>query len=415
MTKEVLAEIITIGDEILIGQIVDSNSAWIGKQLSDVGVRVKQITSISDDKQHILKAVEEAESRVDVILITGGLGPTKDDITKKTLAEYFNSEMIQSTEVLENIKAIYSSKGRVLNELTFQQALVPEVCEVLDNKKGTAPGMLFNKNDKIFVSMPGVPFEMKFLMQEYVIPRIKQQFSTPVIVHKTIRTVGFPESELAIKLEDWENSIPEQLSLAYLPSPGIVKLRLTGRGGDKNELEELIENKFNALKPIIGNHIYGENEDRLEEVIVPLLIDQKATLATAESCTGGYIAHLITSVSGSSNYFQGSVISYSNEVKQNNLSVDAKVLEKYGAVSEEVVKQMAEGARKHLKTDYAIACSGIAGPTGGTETKPVGLIWIAVATPNRVITKECRFGNNRTLNIRLTAAEALNLLRLELL
>lgn len=415
------AEIITIGDEILIGQIIDSNSAFIATLLNLNGVSVKQISSVSDNAEHIMKALDEAKGRADIILITGGLGPTKDDITKKTLARYFNTRMRFDEEAYQDVLAVFNYYGKEVSAINRLQAEVPEICTVLRNPNGTAPGMWFDVEGKVFVSMPGVPHEMKAMVKDRVIPRVLERFKLPCIVHKTILTQGMGESFLAERIADWENSLAEVgIKLAYLPSPGMkVRLRLSAVGNDKEALNAVVDKKIEELKPLISEYIYGyevfgEEVETLEQMVGKLLRDKKSTLSTAESCTGGYISHLITKVPGCSDYYAGSVISYSNAVKSAELGVSEELLDKKGAVCQPVVEQMADLVRKKLKTDYSIACSGIAGPTGGTDTKPVGTVWIAIATPEKVISEKFLFGKNRERNIQLTANAALNMLKKEL-
>ena len=412
-----LAEIITIGDEILIGQIVDTNSAWIAKKLNEIGIEVKQISSVSDSREHIINALREAESRADIVLITGGLGPTKDDITKKTLCEYFNASLRFDDDVYKNIKALFSGFGLKVTELNRMQAEVPDNCTVIHNANGTAPGMWFSpKGRAVFISMPGVPYEMMSMMENEVLPKLTKRFKTPAIVHRTVLTQGIGESFLSEKISDWENRLGEEnIKLAYLPSPGIVRLRLSAKGEDKKNLTEKVTKKTEELHAIIPGYIFGYDDDELESIIGKLLIERGQTLSTAESCTGGYIAHRITSVSGSSAYYKGSVVSYSNRIKISSLGVSEKTLSKYGAVSEQVAREMAEGVQKKLETDFAIACTGIAGPEGGTAEKPVGTVWIAIATPDKVKTKKFLFGDNRARNIHITAITALNMLRKEII
>jgi nicotinamide-nucleotide amidase len=409
------AEIITIGDELLIGQVIDTNSAWIAEQLNLVGIGVVQITSISDDREHILTTLKAASKRADLILMTGGLGPTKDDITKKVLCEYFDTELVFHEPSYQNVVDLFSARGFNVTRVNCKQAEVPASCTPLLNKNGTAPGMWFEKEGVIYVSMPGVPFEMKPLITNEVIPRIAKKLNSAFIEHKTILTHGVGESMLAEIIEEWADALPENIKLAYLPQPGIVRLRLTATGPDKNELTALLGFQVNALKKVIPDLIFGYNIDTMEEVVGKLLREKGLTLSTAESCTGGYIAHLITSISGSSNYFTGSTISYSNQVKIDELGVSANDLEKYGAVSETVVIQMAEGGRKKFGTDFTLAVSGIAGPDGGTAEKPVGTVWIALATDEKTVAKKFLFGEHRGRNIRKSALAALNMLRLELL
>ena len=414
------AEIITIGDEILIGQIVDTNSAFIATQLNLNGISVKQISSVSDDREHILKAFDEAKERADIILITGGLGPTKDDITKKTLCEYFKTTMRFDEEVYQDVVNIFTAYGKVVSPTNRLQAEVPAICTVIRNHHGTAPGMWFDVDGKIFVSMPGVPYEMKAMIQNQVIPKIKQHFKLPAIVHKTVLTQGIGESYLADLITDWEYSLASDgIKLAYLPAPGMVRLRLSTKGNDIKQLNALVNKKIEDLKIIISEYIYGyenfgEETETLEQIVGKLLRQMKKTISTAESCTGGYISHLITKVPGCSDYYIGSVISYSYEIKERELNVSRELLETQGAVSQAVVEQMAKAIREKYKTDYSIAASGIAGPGGGTDEKPVGTVWIAIATPETVISQQFLFGTNRDRNIQKTATAALNMLRKEL-
>lgn len=406
------SEIITIGDEILIGQIVDTNSAWMAQKLNSIGISVSQITSISDERNHILKTLQDAESRADIILVTGGLGPTKDDITKNTVCEYFGSKLVMHEKSLLNIKTFLEKRGvNTIIDNNRNQAMVPDNCIVLENFIGTAPGMWFEKSGKIFVFMPGVPFEMQFLVNNEVLPRLKDKFTLPEIVHKTIQVYGIPEAYLAEKVSDWENSLDKRIKLAYLPSPGLIKLRFSSKGASRKELLSLINSEIIKLKEIIPSNLISTEEKKIEEVIADLLKSKHATLSTAESCTGGAISQAITSISGSSDYFVGSIISYSNDVKVNELGVDQEILLAHGAVSKEVVEQMAVGVRKKLKTNYSIAVSGIAGPKGGTTEKPVGTIWIAAASENEVVSKKYQFGDDRLRNIERAKNTALDMLR----
>ncbi len=407
-------EIISIGDELLIGQVVNTNAAWIGEQMTMAGIKVYQAVSIADDYDHIFEALKLASERADIVLITGGLGPTKDDITKKTLCDFFDSKLVFNEAVFEDVKEIFRVRGRQVTDLNRKQAEVPDNCTVIRNVHGTAPGMWFEKDGIIFVSMPGVPFEMKPMMTDYIIPELQQRFNLPAIYHKTVLTQGVPESEMAAMIEDWENSLPHNVKLAYLPQPGIVRLRLTASGKNRDKLVALVENEIIKLKKIIGEYIFGFDKDTLEEVVGNLLREKSKTVSSAESCTGGYIAHLITSVAGSSDYYKGSVVSYANEIKSRILGVEEKDIERYGAVSESVVSQMAVGVREKFKTDYAVATSGVAGPTGGTKEKPVGTTWIAVATSDKVFAKQFHFGEHRGRNIRRAALMALDMLRKEL-
>ena len=406
-----LTEIITIGDELLIGQVVDTNSAWMAQRLNEIGIKVKQISSVSDDESHILKALYEASLRADIILITGGLGPTKDDITKKTLCKYFKTGLKFDEESFKIIESIFISRGRQVTPINRLQAEVPENCTVLHNYQGTAPGMWFEQNEKIYISMPGVPSEMKGLMEKIVIPKIKERFPLVPIIHKTILTQGIGESYLSDLISSWEDNLPSHIKLAYLPAAGMVRLRITAKGVDEEALLKEVNAEALKLKALIGEYIYGYENDRLEGLIGRLLRDQKKTISTAESCTGGFIAHKITSIPGSSEYYIGSIVAYANEIKVNELDVDFHIFEKYGAVSEEVVKSMASNVRKKFKTDYSIACSGIAGPDGGTIDKPVGTVWIAVSNAEKTITRKLQLGTNRERVILETAQHALNVLR----
>lgn len=405
------AEIITIGDEILIGQIVDTNSAWMGQQLNLLGIEVYQVTSVHDDRKHILKALAEAEQNSDLVLITGGLGPTKDDITKKTLCEYFNTKLVFHPEVLEHVRSLLSTRNVVINKLNQDQALLPENCTVLHNSAGTASGMWFERNNTIFVSMPGVPFEMEAIMTEEVFPRLKKLGTTQSIVHKTVLTIGIPESMLAERLERWEDSLPEFVKLAYLPSPMMVKLRLSGYGTDETAIKAEIDKQVKELLTIIPEAVYGFDNDNMGIALGRMLMAEGRTMATAESCTGGSIAQFITSNPGSSAYFKGGVVAYSNEIKSNLLGVPSEFIKTVGAVSQEVAEAMALGAQKVLGVDYTVATTGIAGPDGGTDEKPVGTVWIAVAGPSGVSSKKYIFKHNRERNIIRTTHTALNMLR----
>ncbi len=408
-----LAEIITIGDELLIGQVIDTNSAWMGQQLNLAGFKVKQITSISDDETHIITALAEAAQRADIILITGGLGPTKDDVTKKTLCKYFNTGLVFNKEAYADVERVFKSRGREVMPIDKIQADVPENCKVLSNKNGTAPGMWFEHEGKIYVSMPGVPYEMKGIMADYVIPLLKQKFKTPNIFHKTILTQGIGETMLAELISDIEDNLPPHIKLAYLPSVASVRLRLTGISFDA-DLHAQVENEANKILPLIHKYVYGFDEQTLADVVGKLLKEKNQTLALAESCTGGYISQLITAVPGCSSYYKGSMVAYSYEIKEEFLNVSKETLATKGAVSEEVVLQMANNAKAKFNVDYSIAVSGIAGPDGGTADKPVGTVWIAIATPKKTFAIRFQFGPNRSRNIEATALTALNLLRKEL-
>jgi nicotinamide-nucleotide amidase len=409
--EAVNAEIITIGDEILFGQIVDTNSAWMGAELTQIGIRVKQITSVSDSVNHIVEALDSARTRADVILITGGLGPTKDDLTKNVLTAYFKTELKLHEPSLADVTELFHSRGLELTELNRQQAFLPAACTPVRNVLGTAPGMWFEESGKVFVSMPGVPFEMKRMMTDIVLPKLKVHFQTPVIIHKVIQTIGIAESTLSERLEPWELSLPPHIRLAYLPHLGAVRLRLTGTGDEAGQLEQELQQEVSKLTQLIGRYIFAYGEVSLEEALGQQLTALGLTLATAESCTGGYLAHRITSVPGSSAYYMGSVIAYHNEVKMRELHVKPETLQQHGAVSEATVKEMAENVRLKFNTDIGVATSGIAGPDGGTTDKPVGTIWIAYSDKNGTKTKRLQYNKNRQLNIEYTALVTLNLIR----
>ena len=409
------AQIITIGDELLIGQTVDTNSAWIGSELSKLGFDIIRKISIHDLRKDILDTLNEVSGKSDIVLITGGLGPTSDDITKQTLCEFFNTRLVVSQEVLAMITEMMKKRGFPVNENNRRQAEVPESCKVLTNAAGTAPGMWFEKEKTIFISMPGVPYEMKYIMTEHVLPELRKRFSSQVIIHRNIMTYGVPEARLAELLTEFEASLPSEIKLAYLPAAGIIKLRLTATGINNTLLNNKLEEQINKLYKTIPELIYGENEESFEMVIGSLLKEKGQTICTAESCTGGKIAQLITSIPGSSAYYKGSVIAYDNEVKAGLLGVPEEILEKYGAVSEQAVRLMAEGARKLLNTDFAVATSGIAGPDGGTESKPVGTIWISVASGKGTVAEKYVFGSDRLINIYRFANAALNLVRKQII
>ena len=410
-TNSVKVEIITIGDEILIGQIVDTNSAWMSVELNKAGFEIVQITSVHDDAAHIVASLDLALERADVVLFTGGIGPTKDDITKQTLSRYFGMQLVFNDEVYKNIEQVLVNRSRAVNELTRTQAFVPDGCTVIQNRVGTAPVTWFEKNGKVIVSMPGVPNEMKHIMSTEVIPRLSQRYKTPTIIHKNVIVQGYPESALAMKIANWENALPADIHLAYLPNYGIIKLRLSGVSEDPLALEFSINQQIAGLTEILADAIVAYDDTPVEEMIGNLLTTKGMTLSTAESCTGGFIAHKITTVPGSSKYFKGSVVSYSNEVKVNVLNVLSDDIQLHGAVSRQVVEQMADNVRKLLKTDYALATSGVAGPDGGTAEKPVGLVWISVSSPKGVVSREFKFGNVRIQNIERTAQTAMLMLK----
>ena len=413
--KNIVAEIITIGDEILYGQIVDTNSQWMSAELDKVGIKIVRKTTIGDTEDEILNILKEAESRADIILITGGLGPTNDDLTKPCLVKYFNTKLVLNESALSNLTAIFDKLGRPVTDVNRKQAELPEVCEMIPNNMGTAAGMWFDKNGKTFVSMPGVPHEMKLMMTDYIIPKLQSKYQTPVIYHKLIKTVGIGESDLAEIIVDWENNLPENIKLAYLPSLAQVKLRLTAFGSELKTVESQVDKKIVELKKLIGKYIYGYNKDKLEEVVGQMLLKSNQNIAVAESCTGGYISHLITSIPGSSGYFRGGLTPYQNDIKINVLDVNSETIFEHGAVSEETVIEMAENVRRLYHTDYGLATSGIAGPSGATPEKPVGTIWIAVANGEKTTTKKLQLWKDRELNIKTTAIALLNMTRIRLL
>jgi len=409
------ADLITIGDEILIGQIIDTNSAWMARKLNDEGIAVRQITSISDEHDHMLETLADASAKVDLVLITGGLGPTKDDRTKDAICQFFGTQLVYNDNVLEHIKTLLAPRGVQMNGLNRDQALVPESAIVLHNRMGTAPGLWMEKEGCVFVFMPGVPFEMKTLVSEQVLPRVRTRFKTMPIIHRTVLSQGLPESMLAERITDWEDNLPSFIKLAYLPNPMHIRLRLSATGEDRDLMNRVLDDEVEKLLKIIPEHIFGYEDDTLTGNIGKLLKQRNLTVGTAESCTGGNIAHFFTSDAGSSDYFRGSVVAYSNEVKEKILGVPEKLLIEHGAVSAEVVEAMATGARKVLGVDYVVATSGVAGPSGGTQEKPVGLVWIAVAGPDGVVSKKYNFGNDRGRNIIRSSQSALNLLRNTLL
>lgn len=410
--KSVKVEIITIGDEILIGQIVDTNSAWMATELNTAGFELAQITSVHDDANHIIEALEMALKRADVVLFTGGIGPTNDDVTKQTLCSYFDTKLVFNDTVYQNIERLFANRPNYkMNELTKAQAMVPEKCTVIQNEVGTAPVTWFDKAGKVVVSMPGVPYEMKRTMSVEIIPRLQKQFETPVIIHKTVQVYGYTESALALKIAEWESNLPEYTHLAYLPNSGVVKLRLSGFLENVLALEFVMNQQMDLLSQLLGNAIVAAEDIPIEQLLGNLLMVGGKTVSTAESCTGGNIAHVFTSLPGSSAFFKGSVVAYANEVKENVLQVNPADIEVFGAVSQQVVEQMAVGVRKLLKTDVAIATSGIAGPTGGSDEKPIGTTWIAVCSDEQVLSREFRFGKLRDQNILRATQAALLLLK----
>lgn len=411
----VKAEIITIGDEILYGQILDTNTQWISLELDKLGIKTVRKSSVGDQKSEILQILNEASQRADVVFITGGLGPTKDDLTKKILAEYFGCDLQMHPEALQYVTEFFSKRGRELSDINRDQALLPTKAEFVRNSQGTAPGMWFNEKGVIWVSMPGVPYEMKSIMEQEVLPRLVKHFKTPIIFHKVIKTVGIGESYLSDLIESWELQLPEHIKLAYLPSMGIVKLRLTALGQDLEVLKSDVEVELQKVHPLIKSYIFGYGKDDLAEVVGRILFDHKATISVAESCTGGHLAHQFTQNAGSSAYFLGGILSYANQVKMDQLGVSAEILTTTGAVSEECIKAMALGVQQRLGSTYALATSGIAGPDGGTEEKPVGTVWIALAHESGVITRKLTLGGTRMQNIYLSSLACVNLLRKYLL
>lgn len=404
------AEIITIGDELLIGQVTDTNSAWMGRELNKVGIEVIRVVSVRDRADEIIEAVDASMKRANIVLVTGGLGPTKDDITKQTLCKYFGTRLIFSEAVFENVKRVLAGKIP-MNALNKSQAMVPEDCIVINNRVGSASVSWFEKDGKVLVSMPGVPQEMTTVMSEEVIPRLCAKFRTDAIIHRIFTVQNYPESVLAEKLESWEMALPACLKLAYLPKPGLIRLRLTGRGQNRSEVEACVDTESAKLEAILGEDILDEEDTPIEILIGELLKKKNLTLSTAESCTGGSIAARITSVAGSSEYFKGSIVAYANEVKTELLGVSMETLEKRGAVSEETVIEMVKGAMKALKTDCAVATSGIAGPSGGTEEKPVGTVWIAAAYKSEICTMKQETNRGREMNVERASNNALLLLR----
>jgi nicotinamide-nucleotide amidase len=411
------AELLTIGDEILIGQITNTNSVWMAQELNKIGINIVRMSSVSDDKKEIINALDEASGRVDIVLITGGLGPTKDDVTKQTFCDYFNTELVLDNDVLNDVTVFFEKRNKTVSDINRKQAEVPRTCRVIRNLNGTAPGMWMEKNSTIYISMPGVPYEMKEMMINEILPDFKKRFSLPFIYHKTILTQGIGESVLAELISDWEDQLKEKsINLAYLPSPGMVRLRLSSKGSDEMELKQIIEQEVEKVKLLISQFIYGYEEygkeqPKLEEILGDLLREKKLKLALAESCTGGYISHLITSVSGSSDYYNGGLVPYHNEFKHHFLNVDNQIFEAYGAVSEECVRVMSLEIMNKFNSNTSIAVSGIAGPGGATADKVVGTTWIAVAHNQQVITRKFIFGDNRQRNIHMTAITALNMLR----
>ena len=411
------AELLTIGDEILIGQIINTNSVWMAQQLNMAGISVVHMSSVADKKQAIIDALDAASKRSDIVLITGGLGPTKDDITKSTFCEYFSTHLVLDNDVLSDVTIFFNNRNKDVSDINKKQAEVPFGCKVIRNKNGTAPGMWMEKNNVHFISMPGVPYEMQGMITDDVIPELKKRYKLPFIYHKTILTQGIGESVLCELISDWEDGLAiNEIGLAYLPSPGMVRLRLSSKGFDEVILKHKIDFEIEKVNPLIDKYIYGyesygEEQPKLEDILGKILLDKKLKLGLAESCTGGYISHLITSVSGSSAYFNGCIVPYHNEFKHALLCVDNSVFETSGAVSNDCVTAMVKQTLIKFNADVAIAVSGIAGPNGGTIEKPVGTTWIAVAYKDQVVSKQFVFGDNRMRNIQTTAITAMNMLR----
>jgi nicotinamide-nucleotide amidase len=406
------AELISIGDEILIGQIVNTNSVWIAQQLNQAGIKVAHMCTVSDEKGAITEALKEAEKRANVVIITGGLGPTRDDITKKVISDYFGKKLVINEEVLKDVEERFAKRGRKMNELNKDQALIPEDCRIIRNSKGTAPGMWLTKNKVHFFCLPGVPYEMKPMISEQIIPELVRSNRLPFIVHKTILTLGLGESDLAMLIEKWEDELRNKgYGLAYLPQPGQVRLRISATGENKAEVEQGVDNEVEKLKQIIGKYIYGyekygEESPGVIKVLCDLLKEKKKTISLAESCTGGYLSSQITAMAGASSHFKGAIVPYTNSSKHYLLQVDKRIFEQQGAVSEECVRELALSVREKFGSDYSISISGIAGPTGGTEEKPVGTVWVAVANEEKVLTRKFRFGDNRQHNIVMSANAA---------
>jgi nicotinamide-nucleotide amidase len=409
--KTIFAEILTIGDEILYGQITNTNTQFISAELDKIGVKIIRHTSIGDKKDEIFNALEEAEKRADIVLMTGGLGPTKDDITKKTLAQYFDSELVIDEKVLSFVTEFFAKRGREITNINKAQALVPDKCKVVYNDWGTAPAMWFEKEGKIFVSMPGVPSEMQNLMTKKIIPQLREYFKTPIILHKIIHTIGIGESMIAETIENWEDNLPKNMALAYLPNYVQVRLRLTGMGENQTILEKEMQQQIEKMLPLIQKYVFGFDNDTLETVVANILLKNKKTISTAESCTGGYLGHLFTKIPGSSQYYKGGIISYTNEVKINLLGVNPKTIEEFTEVSEQTVIEMAKGIREKLGTDIGLATTGVAGPSGSSELNPVGTVWIGYADENKSIARKLTLVNDRLMNIQFASLLILEYLR----
>ncbi len=413
--KKGTAEIVSIGDELLIGQVVNTNASWMAEQLSLAGIKLNRITAIADEVEALHRALDEAIERSEFILLTGGLGPTADDLTKPALCSYFNTEMVFNEAAFAQIEKLFSARHMPVTDRNREQAFLPANCQPIENANGTAPGMWFSHKMSYIAAMPGVPFEMKTMFAQQLIPMMLAISEKRVFLHKTVMTTGLGESWLADRIKDWEDNLPKNLHLAYLPQPGIVRLRLSGLGVDAKILADEMQLQVNNLTALIPDLVYGFDNQSMEEVVADLLKKQQRNIATAESCTGGYIAHLLTGIPGSSAYFKGAIVAYDNSVKSGLLDVDEQLLQTHGAVSKEVVEAMADGARAKLGVSLAVATSGIAGPDGGTDDKPVGTVWIALSSENGTTSERFQFGEHRGRNIRRSGLSALNMVRLWLL
>ena len=407
------AILISIGDEILYGQTLDTNSHWISGALDHLGIRVVRKVTIGDRKEEILHYFKESEEQADTVLITGGLGPTNDDLTKPCLVEYYNTHLVRNEEVLENIQNLFQKRGREMTRLNEEQADLPANCMAIPNVIGTAPGMWFEENDTILVSMPGVPYEMKRMMEDTILPKLKEKYSQNGIYHRLIRTIGIPESKLAELIKDWEHALPDYIKLAYLPTMGSVKLRLT-TDGDSEDRKREIQNQIDKVLPTIEKYVYGFDDEEIEEAIGRMLKERDYKLSIAESCTGGFLSHKITSVPGSSQWFNGSFVPYSNQLKNEQLHVPKEIIVEHGAVSEPVVLALAENVRKESRTEVGVSISGIAGPGGGSDEKPVGTVWIGYSDKEKTVAKKFQFTKDRSINIHYSAIAALNMIRINL-
>jgi len=408
------AEIISIGDEILFGQTLDTNSHWISGELDKLGIQVARKIAIGDRKAEILSALKEAESRADVIIVTGGLGPTNDDLTKPCLVEYFETHLVRNETMLAHIKGIFEARGRMITPINEAQADLPANCQAILNVVGTAPGMWFERNGKVMISMPGVPYEMQRMMSKYILPQLKERFVKGVLSHRIIRTIGIPESTLADLIKEWEANLPANIKLAYLPAMGMVKLRLTAKGDDEKWLNAQMQSQIDKVLPLIEKYVYGFDDEEIEEAIGRMLKERNFTLAVAESCTGGYLSHRITSIPGSSQWFCGGMVPYSNKLKNEQLHVPNEILTKFGAVSEPVVLALAKNVKEAFGADVGISISGIAGPSGGSKEKPVGTVWFGYSDNEKTIAKCLHFTKDRMLNIQYGTTAALNMIRINL-